>query len=558
MLTWLIGAAVVLLATGAARLRAQEKPKTDSDITALLDKGVTQQKRAPGIVIGILDEKGTKIFAKGICETGQSAEVNGDTLFEIGSVTKVFSALLLQEMVDSGEVSLNDPISKFLPSTVKTPKRKGREITLIDLATQTSGLPRMPDNFDPKDGNNPYADYTVEQMYDFLSRYELKRDIGSKYEYSNLGVGLLGHILALRAGTNYETLVVRRVCDPLQMNSTRITLTTELKSRLAPGHNAAGLTVSNWDLPTLAGAGGLRSSANDMLSFLAAASGLAKSSLASAFMATERPRHSTGPGGLIGLVWQIQTNSGTIWHNGGTGGYHSYIGFKKDLRRAVVVLANTENDVDDIGQYLLGDRSDVEDFQPPKTRIEVKVDPSIYDKLAGHYNFQIPGMMLTVTRDGSHLMARLSGQERYEVFPESETNFFYKVVDAQLSFETDAAGSAKGLVLHQNGQNLKATKGSAPKERQVAQIDPRIYDDYVGDYEFQQVDATITVTQEGGHLYARLTGQARYEVFPESEKDFFYKVADAQLTFEKDATGAVTDVILHQNGVDQKVIRVKK
>jgi CubicO group peptidase (beta-lactamase class C family) len=336
-----------------------------------------------------VDEKGPRVFARGVRENGETAPVNGDTLFEIGSVTKVFTATLLQEMVDSGEVTLNDPISKFLPHGVETPMRKAKEITLVDLATQTSGLPRLPDNLDPKDPENPYADYTVEQLYAFLSRYELKRDIGRKFEYSNLGLGLLGHVLALRAGTNYEALVVRRVCDPLKMNSTRITLSPDLKDRLASGHNGMGLTVKNWDLPTLAGAGALRSTANDLLKFLAASSGLSKSSLSSALLATQQPRKSSGAGRMIGLVWQIETNSGVIWHNGGTGGYHSYIGFKKDARRAVVVLANSENDIDDIGQYLLGDRAEVEDFQPPKVHKLAKVEPSIYDHYAGTYNFSI-------------------------------------------------------------------------------------------------------------------------------------------------------------------------
>ena len=126
---------------------------------------------------------------------------------------------------------------------------------LLDLATQSSGLPRMPNNFHPKDEGNPYADYTVDQMYAFLSTYQLQRDIGSQYEYSNLGVGLLGHALALRAGRSYEDLVTERVLRPLGLNDTRIVLTPSMKSRLTPGHSPSGAVVPNWDLPTLAGAG---------------------------------------------------------------------------------------------------------------------------------------------------------------------------------------------------------------------------------------------------------------------------------------------------------------
>jgi serine-type D-Ala-D-Ala carboxypeptidase/endopeptidase len=458
MLTLLIGGGIVLLAGWAARLYAQAKPKTDADILALLDKCVTQQKRAPGIVIGVVDSNGARVFAKGVCENGQNAAVNGDTVFEIGSVTKVFTSLLLQEMADSGEIALDDPLGKYLPPSVKPPARNGRHITLADLATQTSGLPRMPDNFAPKDAGNPYADYTVEQMYDFISHYQLTRDIGGEYEYSNLGVGLLGHILALRAGTNYEALVVRRICDPLQMNSTRITLTPDLKARLAPGHDEGGATVPNWDLPTLAGAGGLRSTVNDLLKFLAANAGLTNSSLAKAMAATQQPRHSSGFLRKIGLIWQIETAYDTIWHNGGTGGYHSYIGFKKDPPRSVVVLANSANSIDDIGQFLLGDRSGVEDFKPAKTRKVAKVDPRLYDKYVGQYKFQTVDATITVTREDDHLFARLTGQQKFEVFPESETDFFYKVVDAQLTFVKDSTGAVTHVILHQNGRDQKVTK----------------------------------------------------------------------------------------------------
>jgi CubicO group peptidase (beta-lactamase class C family) len=353
---------------GAAGEMAQEKPPTDAQVQSMLQSCVVEQRRAPGIVVGLIDVHGAKVFARGVRENGKNGDVQVDTVFEIGSITKVFTAILLQDMVDRGEVKLDDPIDKFLPASVKTPSRSGRQITLLDLATQTSGLPRMPDNFAPGNDANPYADYTVERLYDFLSHYQLTREIGAEYEYSNLGGGLLGHALALRAGTNYEELVIGRICNPLHLDSTRITLSPGLKSRLASGHNRFGMPVSNWDLSTLAGAGALRSTASDLLVFVAANLGLTNCSLTHAMMQTHLPRHSTGSIGKIGLMWQIDSAHETLWHNGGTGGYHSYIGFKMAERRGVVVLANSQNDIDDIGRYLLGDRAEVKDFTPPKAQ----------------------------------------------------------------------------------------------------------------------------------------------------------------------------------------------
>ena len=204
-------------------------------------------------------------------------------------MTKVFTTLLMQDMVDHKEVKLDDPIGKYLPRTVKTPTRDGREITLVDLATHTSGLPDAPDNFHPSNGDDPWANYTVAQMYDFLSRYALPRAIGTNYEYSNVGMGLLGHILALKAGTSYESLLVGRVCDPLQMTSTRLTFNDEMKMRLAHGHAECGVPVVNWTSNALEGDGALFSSVNDMVKFLAANMGKLPSPLSAAMKKTQRP-----------------------------------------------------------------------------------------------------------------------------------------------------------------------------------------------------------------------------------------------------------------------------
>jgi len=406
----------------------------------------------------VLDDAGARFYARGARNAGGGDAVDADTVFEIGSITKVFTALLLQDMVDHGEVKLDDPISRYLPASVKAPSRDGKEITLLDLATQHSGLPRLPENLSPKDGANPYADYTVEQLYQFLSGYKLTRDIGAKYEYSNLGVGLLGHLLSLKAGTNYEALVVNRVCEPLGMRHTRMTLTPELKARLATGHNKLGLPVANWDIPTLAGAGALRSTAADMVKFLSLSMGKTASPLAEAVAKCEEPRADAGGTQRIGLAWHIGSNFQVTWHNGGTGGYRSYLGFNKARHRGVVVLGNSENSVDDLGLYLLGAVKNIEPYSAAKQRQVAKIDHAIYDKYVGSYRFTWLGPYLTVTRDGDRLLAQLTAQSAFEVFPESPTDFFYTVVEAQLTFVTNQSGTTTDVILHQNGRDQKATK----------------------------------------------------------------------------------------------------
>ncbi len=330
----------------------------DTEIRQILADRTGGENLGIGMVVGVIDQKGRRVVSYGSLAKDDKRPLNGDTVFEIGSMTKVFTSLVLMDMVQRGEVALTDPVSKYLPPNAKAPERNNRKITLQDLSTQSSGLPRMPSNFNPKDALNPYADYSVEQMYQFLSGYQLTRDIGEKYEYSNLGVGLLGHVLSLRAGMDYEALVRSRICEPLGMTSTRVTLSPEMKLRLAIGHSATLNAVPNWDLPTLAGAGALRSSANDLLTFLAANLGYVKTPLAAAMAAEVSIRRPTGgPHMEIAYGWHIQTKDGKsiIWHNGGTGGYRTYMGYDPKRRAGVVVLSNisTAEGPDDIGRYLL-------------------------------------------------------------------------------------------------------------------------------------------------------------------------------------------------------------
>ncbi|MBI3276066.1 MAG: beta-lactamase family protein, partial [Methylocystis sp.] len=328
----------------------------DSEIRKILTERIDGRRQSVGIVVGVVEPQGRRVIAHGHLDHGDPRPLNGETVFEIGSVTKVFTALLLADMAQRGEVALIDPVAKYLPKELSVPERNGRSITLEDLATHTSGLPRMPSNFAPKDPNNPYADYSVEQLYQFLSHYELTRDIGVQFEYSNLGGGLLGHALSRRIGVDYETLVQTRVAGPLGMSSTGITLSPELQNRLAVGHSATSEAGRSWDLPALAGAGARRSTAHDLQTFVEAALGFTESPLARAFQAMLNVRRpSSVPYSEIALGWMIDKDGAdVVWHGGGTGGYRSFVGFVPKKRVGVVALSNTATSVSvhDIGRHL--------------------------------------------------------------------------------------------------------------------------------------------------------------------------------------------------------------
>ena len=430
---------------------AQTAP--EQDVAAILKERVDVGRETLGVVAALLDGDRRSVTAYGRSDSPNNRPLDADTVFEIGSITKVFTALLFADMVVRGEVLPDDPVAKFLPGGVQVPEFYGKPITLLDLATYTSGLPRLPSNFKPADKSNPYADYTVGQLYDFLSIYKLSFAPGTHYEYANLGFGLLGHALALRAGVSYEELVVSRICAPLGMDSTRIVLSPSMKERLARGHDASLAPVANWDIPTLAGAGALRSTANDLLTFLDVSMGNRRTPLAAAMEMTFAERRPTGKGTpLVGQGWFVSTlhNDEIVWKDGGTGGYASFVGFSSKSRRAGILLSNAADYSANTraGMHLINTA-----YALPKLRREMQVDPAVLATYAGRYEIS-PTFILTVRPDSGRLYIQATAQPEFEAYAESETEFFYRVVDAQISFARPEGGVAPSLTLHQNGKNM--------------------------------------------------------------------------------------------------------
>lgn len=435
---------------------------SNKEIREILVKRVDQQKQAAGIVVGVIEPDGRRVVAYGNLAKGDRRRVDGDTIFEIGSISKVFTSLVLADMVNRKEVKLDDPAAKYLPENVRMPERSGKSITLLDLATHTSGLPRLPGNLKLQDPHNPYAGYSVDDLYEFLSGCTLPHDPGSEFEYSNLGAGLLGHLLACRAGTDYESLIQSRIALPLVMPDTGITLSASMKQRMATGHNAMLAPVAYWDLPTLAGAGALRSSANDMLTLLEAFLGYKESPLAPAMKAMIEVRRPMGTTKAeIGLAWIIAGES--AWHNGGTGGFRSFIGYDPKAGTGVVVLSNASTlaGVDDIGAHILNRKVALANPEPPSEHTEISIDPELLDNYTGRYQVT-PNLIFEITRDGDRLFAQGFAQvcalPKFELFAEGEKDFFARVADHQFTFETGSEGRAARLILHRAGRDLPAPR----------------------------------------------------------------------------------------------------
>ena len=335
------------------REAAAIKMHVDQAVTPLIDG-----RKNLGIMVGVLAGPREHVYGYGRVSLDQDRLPDGKTMFEIASVTKVFTAALLAQMVLTGQVALDEPVQKYLPAGLSMPHDPNhRPITLADLATHHSGLPRLPTNFAPANWSNPYADYTENDLYAFLSSYKPTRPAGERYEYSNVGAALLGHVLARAAGDSYENLVRRRICEPLGMDDTCIALSQQQRQRLAQptrtekvGDVQSLKAGHNWDLTTFAGCGGLRSNLHDMLIFARANLGQAPTPLTAALKMAHQQRYAVNDTLGIGLGWHIHHLPGVdepiLWHNGQTGGYHSFIGLARAHRAAVVVLTNTAHSID--------------------------------------------------------------------------------------------------------------------------------------------------------------------------------------------------------------------
>lgn len=318
---------------------------SDADLQHIADS-IVAGERVQGVVIGLLEPDGRRrIFTAGRAGGGRPS-LGDNTVFEIASLTKTFTGTLLADAVLRGEVRLDDPVANYLPADVRMPSYNGQQITLLDLATHRSGLPRIATGFTPPDQANPYATFDDVQLYRWLSTHQLERAPGEKVEYSNLGTGLLGHALARAAGVrDFPQLVRNRILRPLGMRHTDFKRSAKLKPWLATGHDEKGAEVSYWDVAALTGAGGLNSTAADMLTFVDANTGPATKPIERAMRLAHEPRAAFVDDKKIGLGWQSSLQDGRtiINHTGGSGGFSSAIAIDPQNGAGVIILTNSAN-----------------------------------------------------------------------------------------------------------------------------------------------------------------------------------------------------------------------
>jgi CubicO group peptidase (beta-lactamase class C family) len=432
-------------------------PVSDAEIARLLRFRAEMQHQATGMVVGVIRASGSSLVAYGPTDRKGARKMAGDTIFEIASLSKIFTDLLLADAVVRGQAALDDRLAAYVPAGVSVPEFEGAAIVLADLATHTSGLPLRPDNLDAlPDAPDKYAGYTLDQLYAGLPNYKLTRPPGAKFEYSNVAVSLLGQGLALRQHTTYAELLHARITGPLGLADTRLGIDPAAGDRLAQGHDIDLKPVGPTDDGALDPAGGLKSTANDLLRFLGVFLDRGKGELPTAarlMLTVDRPGDDKDTRMVLGWRRAVIGGETFYWSNGSGDGSRTFMGFNPATGIAVVALADASSaeGLDDIGRHVLDPALPI-DGAIPTVHHEIRLSATATDRLLGTYQYA-PDDKFVIERGLTGLIVGNS-QGQFVIYPETPTRFFAKIGDLVFDFAPAASGPSPSVVLRQDGQSL--------------------------------------------------------------------------------------------------------
>jgi CubicO group peptidase (beta-lactamase class C family) len=435
---------------------------SEADIRQVLQREIAAGQAA-GVIVGVISPQGRMIVTEGAADRTTSGPIGPETPLYVESTAKTLTGLLLADMAGRGEVKLDDPVDLYLPKGEQMPERNGRQITLEDLATHTSGLPR---------GENVAFEsldhYPAERMRHFLETYPLTRDPGSAYVYSDIGGALLGEVLARRAGTSFEQLIRRRIIEPLGLSETLTRASPELIARMPveydsslQPHGRGGPKFDDTWIPSF----GLYSTVDDLLKLLESQLGYRPNPLAAASARAREGRRSIAPGDEASLAWEVRQlgppGAEVFFGGGSSPTMTAYLAFRPDTRTGVVVYTNARTTLDpvDIGLYVLTGRPVPAPSAPIEagSRVAIRVPASTLAGYVGHYRLT-PQMTLKVTADGERLFGAVNDNPLTELFGSSPTHFFARTANAEVDFQPGPDRKAVGLTLKLNGVTMTAAR----------------------------------------------------------------------------------------------------
>ncbi|HAK53847.1 MAG TPA: hypothetical protein DCM54_18390 [Gammaproteobacteria bacterium] len=505
------------------------------DTTVYVDRlGLT----APdGVCIAIaqVQPEGVKKHVAGECDSS--------SLFSIGSITKTFTGVLLADAVLRDQVQLDTPIGSLLNQ--KVPMLADVPIRLVDLATHSSGLPRFPNNLPSAARNNPdvYRYYGERELLAFLREYELVYLPGERFEFSPLGMGLLGYLIGVAQGGRYESLLASRITDPLGMKSTIVVAGGEQPDGLLSGHDNMFETVPSSSLNALAASGAIYASLDDMVRYVQANLAAPKGPVGDKLELAQQP-HSQLPEypGEVGLGWMIrQVGDGRVfWHNSVTGGYRSFVAFVKGPQIGSVVLANAMlREIDFLGGHLLDSSIELP--------IIATVDPvGDYADYLGTYQFS-GGFSLRLTSDGENLYGQSADKLRFTLSRGAKDEFSIEGSEMLIGFDRSKTGSIVGIILTEAENQRIGRKAGTEGERWIRVIPVETLERYVGTYRLSD-EKTIVVIREGAQLFVQMTDAPRVPVYATSTTKFYFDDMSAEIEFNRSQAKPASSLTLHQAG----------
>jgi CubicO group peptidase (beta-lactamase class C family) len=524
-----------------AAVSAQARNAAEGMLAETLEESVASGELLSGVAATWRDGEPVVHGAGALAPDGGAPPTRA-TRYQIGSVTKVLTNLLLAEMVARGEVSYDTTLRDLLADEVDFANEAVGDITLMELATHTSGLPRLPANLAPANNRDPYADFDREALYRALASTREGQPLGKRYAYSNFGLGLLGHLLGRVHGDGYRAALAERVLAPLGLEATGF----DAGKSAASGYSGGQVTQA-WTFDALAGAGALWSNADDLMRLAGIQLGASDHGLAHDLAGDrEIVVAEAGPFRLT-RVWHVaESAEGRIfWHNGATSGYKSFFGFRPETGEALALLLAGDVDPLGVASAWFG------------IEIEVPVAEWLDPGIAGQYRLG-PQLGIGVFAGERGPVAQLSGQPPAALEAVGDDWYAINVADASLRFLRED-GEIVAVELVQNGVVQRAEKvadEAAVRSRREVELSPEELEAFVGEYELAP-QASFTIRRGDSGLEARLTGQPFFPIFPRGEDVFFYKVVDAELHFQRDENGEVDALVLHQGGIEQRAERVE-
>lgn len=511
----------------------QEELEVKSKLQRLIDS----HKIRTAIAMYVEDDKIGLIRLGEISDVRRELPNETSTVFEIGSITKVFTALLVQTLVDEDLLDWDGSISQYL-SNIEFTSEKVANVTLRELATHRSGLPRLANNFihtqEPGDPMDPYAKYGEQDLVAFLESFN-PSELTKSYAYSNLGFAILGYVVSETLNASYPEALNRRVLQPLEMSDTSAQDDVSEESDLAAGYsNTANMGL--WHFNIHASAGAIRSTAMDMYKFIRANFLDSDEAIHHSIRSIQELQYDSSH--ALGWITETSSNNTTVFsHSGQTGGYASFLAVDPEGNRGWVILT-TSTEADAITN--LG-ASFYKDITTPKS---MEFTPYI-----GVYRLGENQYMTIKVNDGK-LQAQVTGQQPIVLERTKDHVFELKTLNLTAAFEFGEDGIATTLNWSQPGVSVAAERvddSYGVTTREEVSIDTELLQKFVGKYQLSGT-ARVNVERIKDRLFVQVTGQPEFRVFPMSPTRFFYRVFDAEIEFEEEENGTVAGLVVHQAG----------